>query len=119
LWLLGANGPADALALGGIGRPHWEVPHRDPLTYYHRTGPVGAMFEAFREQTASGTIGTTDVACVGLGTGSVSAYGRPGQTVTFFEIDQTVVRLVKEPRYFTYLDRAIKQGVNVEFIMGD
>ena len=119
LWLLGANGPADALALGWIGQPHWEFPHRDPITYYHRTGPVGVMFDAFRDQTAAGTIGTTDVACVGLGTGSVSAYGRPGQTVTFFEIDQTVVRLVKGPKYFTYIDEAEKQGVKVEFLMGD
>ena len=119
LWLLGANGPADALALAWIGQPHWEFPHRDPITYYHRTGPVGALFDAFRDQTAAGAIGTADVACVGLGTGSVSAYGRPGQTVTFFEIDQTVVRLVKEPRYFTYIDEAQKQGVKVEFLMGD
>jgi hypothetical protein len=119
LWLLGANGPADALALAWIAQPNWEFPHREPITYYHRTGPVGEMFQAFWDQTAAGNIRTTDVGCVGLGTGSSSAYGRPGQKLTFFEIDQTVARLVKEPRYFTYIDEALKQGVNVEFVMGD
>ena len=119
LWLLGANGPADALALAWVARPHWESPHRDPVTYYHRTGPVGAMFRAFRRHTADGLIGTTDVACVGLGTGSVSAYGMPGQKMTFFEIDQAVVNLVRPPKYFTYLHEAEKQGVDVEFLMGD
>jgi hypothetical protein len=119
LWLLGANGPADALALGWIAQPHLEFPLREPITYYHRSGPVGELFRAFWDQTAAGNIRTTDAACVGLGTGSSSAYGRPGQRFTFFEIDRTVVQLVKEPRYFTYVDRAQKQGVNVEFILGD
>jgi hypothetical protein len=119
LWLLGANGPTDAVALAWIAQPHLDFPLRDPITYYHRTGPVGAMFSVFWDQTAAGAIGTTDVACVGLGTGSVSAYGRSKENVTFFEIDQTVARMVREPKYFTYIDRAEKQGVNVEFIMGD
>ena len=119
LWLLGANGPADALALGWIAQPHWEFPHREPITYYHRTGPVGVMFDGFRELTATGAVGTTDIACIGLGTGSLSAYGRPGQKVTFFEIDQAVVKLVRPPKYFTYLDEAEKQGTQLEFLMGD
>jgi hypothetical protein len=119
LWLLGANGPADALALAWIAQPNWEFPHREPITYYHRTGPVGEMFNVFWAETAAANIRTTDAACVGLGTGSSSAYGRPGQRFTFFEIDQTIARLVRESRYFTYVTEAEKQGVNVEIVMGD
>jgi spermidine synthase len=40
---------------------------------------------------------------VGLGTGTLAAYGRPGQRFTFFELDPEVVRIAKDPAYFTYL----------------
>jgi hypothetical protein len=119
LWLLGANGPADALALAWIAQPNLEFPHRDPVTYYHRSGPVGEVFNVFWDATAAGRIRTSDAACVGLGTGSSSAYGRPGQRFTFFEIDQTVARLVREPRYFSFVTEAERQGVKLEFVMGD
>jgi hypothetical protein len=119
LWLLGANNPVDAMGLAWISDPHLRFPYREPLSYYHRTGPVGAMFWAFWERNRQNLGRTEDVACIGLGTGSLSAYGLPGRKMTFFEIDWTVRELVEKPRYFTYLDRAINQGVDIEFIMGD
>jgi spermidine synthase len=61
----------------------------------------------------------TDVACIGLGTGTLSSYGRPGQKMTFFEIDWTVRNLVEKPKYFTYIQRARDQGTEIEFLMGD
>ncbi|HEX3146719.1 MAG TPA: fused MFS/spermidine synthase [Gemmataceae bacterium] len=117
LWLAGANGPMDALGLAYISEPHFEFPGREPLSYYHRSGPVGLMFEVVRNRETEGK--RTDVACIGLGTGSLSAYGRPGQNMTFFEIDSKVRHLVESPEYFTYIDRAKKQGTNIEFLMGD
>ncbi len=96
-----------------------QSPGREPLTYYHRNGPVGAMFDAWTTRTAKQRDANTDVACIGLGTGTLSAYGRPGQKMAFFEIDTHVKRLVEEPKYFTFIDMAKKQGVNLEFIMGD
>jgi spermidine synthase len=112
---LGAGGPLDAATLSAMAWEDWQFPGREPLTYYHRTGPVGSMFEAFWQRHPK----NTNLACIGLGTGSLSAYGRPGQTVTFFEIDTKVRRLVEPPTYFTYIDSAKKQGVDIEFIMGD
>src|SRR5262249_13387147 len=94
-------------------------PGRDPLTYYHRSGPVGALFNIWSAHNAQKEHPNTDVACIGLGTGSLSAYGLPGQTMTFFEIDPHVKRLVEPPTYFTYLDSAKRQGVNIQFEMGD
>ncbi|MGA2619451.1 MAG: fused MFS/spermidine synthase [Thermoguttaceae bacterium] len=73
----------------------------EPWTYYHRTGPVGAVFDALerREQfRRHGRIGV-----VGLGTGSIAAYGLPGQHLTYFEIDPAVVRIARNRDYFTYL----------------
>ena len=40
--------------------------------------------------------------------------------MTFFEIDTTVTDLVIEPKHFTYIERARKQGAaKIDFVMGD
>lgn len=41
---------------------------------------------------------------IGLGVGSLAAYGRPGDTITFFEIDPAVIRVARDPRWFTFLN---------------
>ncbi|MEJ7640038.1 MAG: fused MFS/spermidine synthase [Singulisphaera sp.] len=71
---------------------------REPMTYYHRTGPIGQVFEAFGARPAR-----PDVAVVGLGAGSLACYAAPGQGWTFYEIDPAVVRIARDPRFFTYL----------------
>jgi spermidine synthase len=80
------------------------------LTYYHRTGPIGQVFEAFGARPAR-----PDVAIVGLGAGSLACYAEPDQGWTFYEIDPAVVRIARDPRYFTYLkdSRARSQDVVV------
>jgi len=120
---LGASGPADALGLAWIAEPHYRFPGREPLTYYHRSGPVGLMFQAFWDQV-DGTNRNKDVAAIGLGTGSLSSYARPNETMTFFEIDKTVVELVdrkvdEEDGPFTYMKRAKQQGAKIELLLGD
>jgi hypothetical protein len=81
----------------------------EPLSYYHRTGPCGQVFEAFGPTFARGRVGA-----VGLGAGTVAAYARPGQRWTFFEIDPAVERTAR--RYFTYL--ADSKG-DVDVRLGD
>ena len=111
---LTAANPWDNLAvLGAI--QNFDM-RQEPLTYYHRTGPVGAMFA---ELTRRGK-DKEHVAMVGLGTGSVSCYAQKGQQLTFYEIDPTVKKLVADTdKYFTYVDDARKRGANVDFRMGD
>ncbi len=70
----------------------------EPLTYYHRAGPIGI---ACRRWFASQPPGLS-VAAVGLGTGSLAYYARPGDSWTFFEIDPTVVRIAQNPEYFLF-----------------
>ncbi len=74
-----------------------------PWTYYHRTGPIGDIFQELAKNRPifkqAGRIGV-----VGLGTGTLAAYGLPGQHLTFFEIDAAVERIARDPRYFTYLE---------------
>jgi len=84
---------------------------REPLSYYFRNGPVGQFFAAF-----SGSDDLSQIAVVGLGSGSLAAYGKPGQQFTFFEIDPLVERIARDPRYFTFL-RDSSSGTSV--ILGD
>jgi hypothetical protein len=66
---------------------------QEPLTYYHRTGPVGAMFSELARRGKD----REPVAMVGLGSGSVACYAQKGQRLTFYEIDPTVKKLVEKP----------------------
>jgi hypothetical protein len=69
----------------------------DPLVYYHPAGPIGQVFASLPVTQAQ------PVAVVGLGTGSLACYGRPGQAWTFYEIDPAVERIARDERYFTFL----------------
>jgi spermidine synthase len=86
-------------------------PVDEPLTYYHRSGPIGQVFTAL-----SGPAAKAEVAIVGLGAGSLAAYGETGQHFTYYEIDPTVKRIAEDPRYFTFL-RDCKANVTV--VLGD
>jgi hypothetical protein len=83
----------------------------EPLTYYHRTGPIGQVFAAF-----SGPDAKPRVALVGLGTGSLASYGEPGQRLTFYEIDPAVVRIARDPRWFTFLRDS---RARIDVVLGD
>jgi len=83
----------------------------EPLTYYHRTGPLGDVFRAFTDTPV-----TQRVAVIGLGTGSIAAYATPGAQFTFYEIDPAVVRLARDPQCFTFLQQC--RGA-WEVVLGD
>jgi hypothetical protein len=70
----------------------------EPLAYYHRDGPAGALFRVLE----AGGWPIRNVGVVGLGVGSLAAYGRPGQHWTFYELDPTVLYLARDSRYFTF-----------------
>jgi hypothetical protein len=93
------------------GLQQWDPPSKEPLTYYHRTGPIGQVFAAAPPAVTRGRF-----AFVGLGSGSLAAYGRRGQSITFYEIDPAVRRVAEDPQYFTYL-RNCEATYHVE--MGD
>lgn len=71
---------------------------REPLSYYHRTGPLGDVFNAF-----NGSQAKPRIAMIGLGIGSMASYAEPGQHLTFYEIDPDVVRIASNTKYFTFL----------------
>jgi len=71
----------------------------EALSYYHRTGPIGQVFEEVPIASR-----TSDVAVVGLGVGSLATYARPGQHWTFYEIDPEVEHIARNAEYFIYLE---------------
>jgi hypothetical protein len=87
---------------------------QEPLMYYHRTGPVGALFREGAEGRADARVGV-----VGLGAGVTAAYMTGGQAITFYEIDPKVKQLVDGPAHFSYLTDARGRGVDVAFVLGD
>jgi predicted methyltransferase len=69
-----------------------------PVTYYHPTGPAGELFSGLPDRSIA-----SRTAVVGLGTGSMACYSRPGDRFTFFEIDPAVERLARDNDLFNFL----------------
>ncbi len=53
---------------------------------------------------------------VGLGTGTLACYARPGQHWTFYEIDPLVAGIARDPEQFTFLSRCLP---NAPVLIGD
>jgi predicted O-methyltransferase YrrM len=84
---------------------------REPLTYYVRGGPLGRLFAGLPAPAHP-----RRVAVVGLGSGTSSAYGQPGEEWTYYEIDPGIERIARDPRYFTYL---ADSPARVRVVLGD
>ncbi|HUJ71659.1 MAG TPA: fused MFS/spermidine synthase, partial [Verrucomicrobiae bacterium] len=84
----------------------------EPLVYYYRTGPAGKVFDAFYAAPAAPRVGV-----IGLGAGSLAAYAHPGHDWTFYEIDPAVVRIARNPSFFTFLQSSRAQSISL--VLGD
>jgi spermidine synthase len=71
----------------------------EPLTYFHRTGPIGQIFQVL----VAGPNDRRPLAVLGLGTGTLASYALPGQPITFYEIDPAAIHIATEPKYFSYI----------------
>lgn len=69
-----------------------------PASYYSETAGIGRTFKYLRDNNEN----SLKVVVVGLGTGGLTAYCRPGDEFLFIEIDPQVVAMAKEN--FTYLE---------------
>lgn len=78
-----------------------------PLSYYNLDSPLA---EAWRDLGA----GWTSIGVVGLGAGSIAAYGRAGQTMDFYELDPDVVAIART--WFTHLRLS---AAKVRVVTGD
>ncbi|OGA38665.1 MAG: hypothetical protein A3G28_05335 [Betaproteobacteria bacterium RIFCSPLOWO2_12_FULL_68_19] len=76
-------------------------------TYYHEASGIGAAIRSKQHRPAR-------VGVIGLGTGTIAAYGRRGDLYRFYEIDARVVRLAQSE--FTYL---ADSEARIELALGD
>ena len=84
----------------------------EPLSYFHREGPLGQIFDAFNHNPA-----LPNVAVVGLGAGSMACYSRPEQHWTFYEINPAVISIAQNTAYFTYLQKCAVGPMQI--LLGD
>jgi spermidine synthase len=82
-----------------------------PLTYYVPEGPVGDVFAALGADRPPKRVGV-----VGLGTGSMAAYGEEGDFFSYYELDPGIVRVATDTTYFTFLADSRAEG---RVILGD
>ncbi len=90
------------------GRQSLDDDESEPLSYYAPRSGVGLYFR-FAESRPP-----RRVAAVGLGVGTLAAYGRPGDLVRFFELDPGVELAAR--RFFTFLP---KSRARTEVVLGD
>lgn len=70
--------------------------HDIPVSYYYPRGPLGSAVALSPD--------SADIGVVGLGAGSLAVLTRPGQQLTYFEIDPLVERMARTN--FTFLGDA-------------
>jgi predicted O-methyltransferase YrrM len=81
---------------------------REPASYYGRHSGLGLALAALEAR------GPVKVGAVGLGAGTIAAYGRPGDAITFYEINPAVPNIARN--YFSYLALT---GARLNIRMGD
>jgi hypothetical protein len=76
-------------------------------TYYHEASGIGAAIRSKQGRPIR-------VGVIGLGVGTIAAYGRPGDLYRFYDIDARVIEFAQ--REFTYL---ADSAARVELALGD
>jgi hypothetical protein len=88
------------------------IPHeREPLTYFERSGPVGALFAHLQP-----ALQRAHIAVAGLGIGTLACYARSGQTWTFYEIDPEVAQVATNSDLFRYMSACLPKA---RIVLGD
>lgn len=88
------------------GKPEWR---NVPTTYYGTNSGVGRAAALLAERGRPFRMGV-----VGLGAGTMAAYGRSGDVVRFYEINEAVVQMAR--RHFTFLSDT---PAEVQIVLGD
>src|SRR5262249_8736150 len=87
--------------------------HNEPTGYYYRKSGIGLLLDNYPRPGN----GTLRVGMVGLGAGTLAAYGHPGDYFRFYEIDPAVAALSQGlSPMFTFLQSS---QAHTEIVMGD
>jgi SAM-dependent methyltransferase len=72
-----------------------------PISYYGESSGVGIAARRAEELFGQGA----SVGIVGLGTGTLACYKKPGQDWHFFEIDPLMVEIARDRKIFSFLEK--------------
>jgi hypothetical protein len=86
--------------------------HRMPSAYFGRGSGAGQAISYLRETTHR----PLRIGILGMGIGVMSAYGKPGDYIRYYEIDPAVVALAHDRQYFTYLTDSM---ADIDVVIGD
>jgi spermidine synthase len=81
-----------------------------PTSYYGFAAGVGLTLAGMA------TADPIRVGVVGLGAGTLAAYGRPGDLYRFYEIDPSVISLARDSQFFSFLGDS---KAEIEVVEGD
>jgi len=113
---MGGSIPGFDLHHGAIvhgGQASIEPYRRLPIRYYTESSGIAQAFLNYPRRAAGEPV---RIGVLGLGVGTLAAFGRAGDTIRFYEIDPDVIRFAEDTRYFTYLKDS---PAKVEIIPGD
>ena len=79
-----------------------------PMSYYRANTGIGTAISYLQQQQS------LKMGVIGLGAGTLSAYGRRGDEFTFYELNPAVETMARD--YFSYLKRS---AANNQVILGD
>jgi len=92
-----------------------ELERKSPTTYYSTASGIGIAFN-HADSAALPIHRNLRIGVVGLGVGTIAAYGQPGDTLRFYEINPDVIRLASDRRYFSFLSDS---SARIDLIPGD
>ena len=84
---------------------------QNPISYYAPNGPFGQLWTEILKHRDN-----SQIAVIGLGIGTIAAYGVPGQTITFYEINPVMEEVARNPKFFTYLSGS---KADIKVVIGD
>lgn len=87
---------------------------RSPSTYYTADTGVGLALTRHTNRKKRGEWSHLNIGVIGLGTGTLAAYGRSGDKIRFYEINDQTQTIAENQ--FSYLQDSL---ANIEVIIGD
>lgn len=88
---------------------------KTPTTYYAENSGVGVALHNCCPN--SGAARPRKIGVIGLGAGTIAAYGENGDQIRFYEINPAVAPIAHN--LFTYIRDATQRGANISIVEGD
>ncbi|WP_299645210.1 fused MFS/spermidine synthase [uncultured Chloroflexus sp.] len=86
-----------------------------PTGYYHLDSGIGLALTTHPHYGQSMKVGI-----IGLGVGTLAAYGQKGDVYRFYEINPLVISIAQgEHGFFSFLSDSQERGVTIEIVSGD